>query len=700
MDVTQPDGLESERARLAEAERQQRILSEVSRALLDYVGPDEDEPLRRIVANVADATGDWCTFALVQPNGVMRMAAAHHTDSRQRELAETLNKLLPPGRWDAGVPGMNALVEKRPLVFEEIPEDLLRKAVPDEEAFGILEDIGLRSAVVAPMFDAGSPLGTMTLASVGPRGRRYTQNDLDFAYALAGRAALAVRNARLVRQIAEERDHQQAARVESERRFAELRAVIDSDPNGLALFDAEGKLQLASHRLEEIFGLPLRSMLGQLWRDIYRRKLEHVVSGDRDQLFARVQHHFEDRESRATDELELERPRHRWVTRTTVPVLAPDGEYLGRLFVYVDVTEQRELDRLRSDFLTVAAHELRTPLTPLSMYLQSMERKVFRQQGIEPELVGKARRQVGRLTRLVEDVLDVSRLESRRLELKRETIDLNELVDQVVGDFRAGSRQHEIIFRRSHELVAVDADHARIEQVLVNLLANAVKYSPQGGQIVVQVDRVGREARTSVADSGIGIPPDERKRLFQRFFRAHNVSTRHFGGLGIGLFVSNEIVDRHGGRFEVESEPGRGSTFTFYLPLTAAEAERSNGKRRVLLVDDDPEILEATGQALRELGYTVDEARDGVTALTLARGARPDVMLIDLMMPVMDGWTLIARLREEQVAPGVPLVVFSADRDAREKASMLSADAALRKPFALEELQGTLDRLLGQQPAA
>ncbi len=362
MDVTQPDGLESERARLAEAERQQRILSDVSRARLDYVGPDEDEPLRRIVANVADATGDWCTFALVQPNGVMRMAAAHHTDSRQRELAETLNKLLPPGRWDAGVPGMNALVEKRPLVFEEIPEDLLRKAVPDEEAFGILEDIGLRSAVVAPMFDAGSPLGTMTLASVGPRGRRYTQNDLDFAYALAGRAALAVRNARLVRQIAEERDHQQAARVESERRFAELRAVIDSDPNGLALFDAEGKLQLASHRLEE--------------------------------------------------------------------------------------------------------------------------------------------------------------------------------------------------------------------------------------------------------------------------------------------------------------------------------------------------ILEATGQALRELGYTVDEARDGVTAVTLARGARPDVMLIDLMMPVMDGWTLIARLREEQVAPGVPLVVFSADRDAREKASMLSADAALPKPFALEELQEVLDRLLRRQPAA
>jgi CheY-like chemotaxis protein len=115
MDVTEADGLESERARLAEAERQQRILSDVSRALLDYVGPDEDEPLRRIVAKVADATGDWCSFTLVQPDGVMRTAAAHHPDPRQRELVETLNKVLPPGRWDAGIPGTNALVEKRPL---------------------------------------------------------------------------------------------------------------------------------------------------------------------------------------------------------------------------------------------------------------------------------------------------------------------------------------------------------------------------------------------------------------------------------------------------------------------------------------------------------------------------------------------------------------------------------------------------------
>jgi DNA-binding response OmpR family regulator len=150
----------------------------------------------------------------------------------------------------------------------------------------------------------------------------------------------------------------------------------------------------------------------------------------------------------------------------------------------------------------------------------------------------------------------------------------------------------------------------------------------------------------------------------------------------------------------VESDVGAGSTFTVCLPLSPNERIAPDVRARVLLVDDDPEILDATGQILREWGYAVDEARDGQTALSLARSVRPDLMLVDLMMPVMDGWTLIRRLRDEKVAEGVPLVVFSADRDAREKARHLDAQAALRKPFQLEELQDVVERLLRPKPAA
>jgi len=689
-----------DRSRLAEAERRQRILSEVSRVLLDYAGPDEIEPLRRIVHQVTDAlANDWCAFALVQPDGTLKNVATYHPDPQQRELAKKLDVLLPPRQWDAGPAELNPLLQKRPIITEEITDEMLRAAIPSEEAFQALKEIGLTSAIVARMFDGSEPLGRLLLASTG-KGRRYSNEDVDFAYSLAGRAALGVRNARLVRELARQRDIQSHERAEADRRFAELRAVFDSDPNGIALFDADGVLRMASHRIEEIFALPLRAMYGQRFDEIYRQKLAQVASQDRETMLERVRGIFANHETRTHDEIELERPRHRWLTRSSVPVRGASGEYLGRLVVYVDVTEQRELDRQRSDFLTVAAHELRTPLTPLSMYLHSIERRLRRGQSIGGELVSKARRQVERLGKLVEDLLDVSRLESRRMQLSSADVEMNELADDVVADFRAQTRNHDVFLRRAGVPVVVEGDRERLEQVLVNLISNAIKYTPQGGRITVSVEHAGADARVSVQDPGIGIPTEEQPRLFQRYFRAVNATTRHYSGLGIGLFVAHEIVHRHGGCFEVRSELAKGSTFTFYLPLSRSLRSGDDSRARVLLVDDDPEILEATGQVLREWGYAVDEACDGQTALTLARKAKPDLMIVDLMMPLMDGWTLIRRLREENLATDVPLVVFSADRDVPDKARNVDADAALRKPFELEELQEVMERLLPSKPAA
>src|SRR5207244_11262700 len=200
------------------------------------------------------------------------------------------------------------------------------------------------------------------------------------------------------------------------------------------------------------------------------------------------------------------------------------------------------------------------------------------------------------------------------------------------------------------------------------LITNAIKYTPQGGRITVSVERAGADARVSVQDPGIGIPTEEQPRLFQRYFRAANATTRNYSGLGIGPFVAHEIVHRHGGCFEVRSELAKGSTFTFYLPLSRRLRSMDDSRARVLLVDDDPEILEATGQVLREWGYTVDEACDAQTALTLARTSKPDLMIIDLMMPEIDGWTLIRRLRDEDGAAHGPLTVFSAACDVADTA--------------------------------
>jgi signal transduction histidine kinase len=206
-----------------------------------------------------------------------------------------------------------------------------------------------------------------------------------------------------------------------------------------------------------------------------------------------------------------------------------------------------------------------------------MERRLSREQPVEPELAEKARRQVGRLSRLVEDLLDVSRLESMRMELTRELLSVDDLVAEVLDDFRGTAGNHELVLERPRERLEVQGDRARLEQVMINLVQNAIKYSPTGGKVVVAVERASSDVRISVKDPGIGIPLEEQGRLFQRFFRARNVTTRHYGGLGIGLFVSREIVQRHGGRFEVQSAPGQGSTFTFFLPLYRSGAREAAG---------------------------------------------------------------------------------------------------------------------------
>jgi signal transduction histidine kinase len=693
--VPSGDVPETEREKLLLAERRQRLLSEVSRDLLDYVGPDFVEPLRRIVHKVVGELGDWCSVSLVQPDDTLKTVIAWHPDPKQRELAQKLTALVPPQRWDAR-PELNALVQRRCMVFEQITEEMLRAGTPNEEVLQLYLQVGMSSVIVAPMFDGARPLGQLVLVTTSAGGRRYTAGDADFAFSLAGRAALAVRNARLVGEIAHERDQQRALRQESESRAAELSAVLDAGPNGVVLFDVEGRLRVASRKMNELFGGDWDQMQGQLY-DVIGRHLAACFDAPREPALEKVRAIFADRAIRTEEEIEVVFPKKRTLHRATAPVLGADGTYVGRIFSYTDTSEARALDRQRHDFLTVAAHELRTPLTPLSMYLQSMERRAAQKLPVEEEMLAKARRQVARLAKLVEDLLDVSRMESKRAQLFLARVSLDELAAQVVADFRAHARTHELVFHRSQTGAVVMADRPRLEQVLVNLLQNAIKYSPAGGVVEVRVEARGKEARLSVKDSGIGVPPEEQAKLFQRFFRAGNASSRNFSGLGIGLYVSREIIQRHGGSFEVTSEVGKGSTFTFLIPLAERDS-RSRG--RVLLVDDDPEILEATGQVLREWGYAVDEARDGATALELARDTRPDLMLVDLMMPVMDGWTLIGRIRDEKVAEGVPLVIFSADRDAREKGRKLETDGALRKPFELEELQELLERLLAPKPAA
>jgi len=349
-----------------------------------------------------------------------------------------------------------------------------------------------------------------------------------------------------------------------------------------------------------------------------------------------------------------------------------------------------ESARIREEFLSIATHELRTPVAALRGYVQLGQQALDR--GQHDRLRGTlnvALRQTDRLATLIAQLLDASQMQAGRLKVERTPTDVSALVSSAVDAERLASEARPWVVELEPRLRA-SADPVRFEQVVVNLLDNAVKFSPGGGTLTLRLTGEGGEIRLEVRDQGIGIAPDRVGRIFDRFYRAHD--DRGIGGLGLGLYISKQIVELHGGRIEVSSEPGRGTTFTVTIPRLAASVPgpvpaASVGAKsgRVLVVDDDREIRALVVEVLWDAGLAVTTAADGNEALAEAARFGPDVIILDRLMPGMDG-TEFARLYRATGRPA-PIIAFCAARDAAEWARSIAAVGFIGKPFDVKDLE-------------
>ncbi len=283
------------------------------------------------------------------------------------------------------------------------------------------------------------------------------------------------------------------------------------------------------------------------------------------------------------------------------PIRDTEGRIVGVVLVFRDVTERRhtEIDReqlaeqtrqaqlhaeaavhLRDQFLSIASHELKTPLTSLLMQTQLVQRRALRE-GSMSERDQRALQvitdQAHRLDRMISAMLDISRLELGQLSIVSAPVDLDRLAGRVIGEIQPTTDQHTIRYHGPGQALVVTGDDLRLEQVLQNLIQNAIKYSPGGGEIAVRVEAAGIGARISVSDRGIGIPPEALSQLFTRFYRAANADPRQISGMGIGLYVVREIVTLHGGSIAVSSNEDRGSTFVIELPLDRQPGQADRG---------------------------------------------------------------------------------------------------------------------------
>jgi signal transduction histidine kinase len=346
-----------------------------------------------------------------------------------------------------------------------------------------------------------------------------------------------------------------------------LTAVLDGTNNAIVFTGRDGTVQYANRRAGELLGLDLTTIVGAEAGEVTSLLSRSAANGD--QFVSRSSWLLAHPDQTATEEIELMRPVRRLLERYSAPVHARAGGYVGRVEVYTDVTETRALQRTKDDFLSLVSHELKTPVTSIKGYAQLLRRRAERE-GISESVLGACtviERQVGVMETLIDTLLDLSRLDSGRLEFDPLPVDLRSLAARSVDMLRMTDDVHVIEADLPDGPVIVNGDAGRLEQALANLLSNATKFRSPGTIVSVSL-HADHEVHLTVQDQGEGIPAEMQSHIFERFYRGGDAERSN--GMGIGLYITRAIVERHGGTIGVRSRLGEGSAFLITLPRAEA----------------------------------------------------------------------------------------------------------------------------------
>ena len=504
--------------------------------------------------------------------------------------------------------------------------------------------------------------------------------------------------AKITRDLTERRQHEEELRASEER----VRLLVESVRDyAIFMLDPDGIVQSWNAGAQAIKGYRPEEIIGRHFRAFYTPEDQAAGKPDLELETARAQGRVEDEGWRVRKDGSLF-----WANVVVTAVIGPGGDLRGFAKVTRDMSERRRLEELElssrrmNEFLAMLAHELRNPLAPIRnavtiMQLESLASPVLR------NCRDVIDRQLTHVTRLVDDLLDVGRLSTGKIKLRKELLRLGDVVARGVEIARPiiAARRHTLTIEQPDEPLYVHGDSTRLSQVLQNLLVNAAKYTPEGGHIALRAYAADSFVYLAVGDNGRGLAPEHLHTIFQLFVQADSgTAAAAESGLGIGLTLARSLAEMHGGSIEAASPgPGKGSTFTVRLPLAApvgtaeeeAESDLAATGLRVLVIDDNRDSADSATDVLRLLGNQVECAYDGEAGVAVARRLRPHVILLDLAMPGMDGFEARRRLREEATAGTTPFLVamtgFGNEEDKR-RTRAAGFDAHLTKPVELEAL--------------
>jgi PAS domain S-box-containing protein len=515
-------------------ERAQRFLIEASTVLASSL--DYETTLASVARLAVPALADWCVVDLVADDGTIRRVAVVCSDPARRQVAAELQATYPQ-QPTAAEGTAKVLRDNTPELIERVSPEWIDAMAPDTRQRQILRGLGLCSNLLVPLIARDRTVGVLTLATA-ESGRVYTHVDLVLAEELARRAAIAVDNARLYREAAE--------RAQA----AEALAFVG---DGIVLVDRDGVVRLWNAAAETITGLGRDDVVG--------RRAQDAVPGW-GALDSHVVLAATPGEAGRGEVLALALPdRNVWLSVVGVRFHA------GTVFAFRDLTAQRAVEKLKSDFVSTVSHELRTPLAGVYGAAMTLQREDVE---LDPEqqraLIDMIAAEAARLGRIVEDILSAGQLEAEALTLSVKRCDAAELAREAVRAARLRLKADVPMETAVETDAGVAADRSRLLQVLANLLDNAVKYSPERTPVELRVAAADGRVRFAVSDRGLGIPPAERERVFEKFVRLDPELAQGVGGTGLGLYICRELIGIMGGRIWADARAGGGSTFVVELP--------------------------------------------------------------------------------------------------------------------------------------
>jgi PAS domain S-box-containing protein len=610
--------------------------------------------------------------------------------------------------WQANVVSPDSLPEDWTQGWrdEPIPPIVDLASLPETTWQATLQvPSGVLALIIAPITANGEFYGLMLLGS--REAGHFSHEDVTSIKAITAQVAGVSENAEIYRLINRQAQELGTMLRHQQEEASKSQAILQSIADGVVVNNAQGQVVLLNPAAEQI----LNSSREHLLSTDVRRLIEAFDDPGRTEALATIESMLvkANRPSQIQIFSVMLEMDNRVISAHMAPVIARHDEFLGVVTVLRDITKEVESDRAKSEFISTVSHELRTPMTAIKGYTDLMYGgAVGPLTDNQTHFLNVIQNNTGRLIALINDLLDISRIETGRVRFEPAPVKLGEVIGDVVEAMaaRAKERGLNVSYEVAAGLPEVMGDRDRLHQVLTNLVGNAVNYTPEGS-VTIEATDANMAVQVSVRDTGVGIDSEEISRIFDRFYRSDDPVVQAASGTGLGLPIVKMFVEMHGGRVWVDSEKGRGSTFTFILPVRGAELEEKEPAplpmtpppimaKTVLVVDDDPDIAQLVRMQLESNGYRVLTANRGQKALEILNGHTVDLILLDRILPDTDGLTLLDTLKTDPDTGGIPVIMLTVVEDEGD-AMPRGASAYLIKPVNEQLLLDQVEAVLTRQ---